>query len=140
MTDEEHDPRQRASTVTAIRTTAGAVVRIEDLPAATLKEIGAPHEIHWTTLVLYPMQDPGALADLVAHCHELVGEDVPADLHQWSAKKLLEAVDRVPEDMPTAWVDGYPKEGDAPTTPSSSGAPDDSDGPPPSSGSSPTET
>lgn len=140
MADEEHDPRQRASTVTAIRTTAGAVVRIEDLPAAKLKEIGAPYDVHWTTLVLYPMQDPEALAALIAYCHEHVGEEAPEDLLSWPAKKLLEAVDRVPEDMPTAWVDGYPKEGDAPTTPSSSGAPERSDGPPPSSGSSPTET
>lgn len=139
MSDDQ-DPRQRVSTVCAIRTTGDAVVRIEDLPAAKLAEIGAPHDVHWTALVHYPYQHPGALADLVAYCHEHVGEDVPDGIEAWPAKRLLLSVDRVPEDMPTSWVDGYPKEGDAPTTPSSSGAPDGSDGPPPSSESSPTET
>lgn len=136
---------QGTALVNAIRTTGGAVVRIEDIPINRLDEIAAKHSttdapIHWTQLITLPFDKVPAFADLIRLAHEIAGEKVPTDVETWSAKKAVTSIERVPEDTPTVYVDGFPKEEDDPTTPSSSGAPESSDGSPQTSDDSHPET
>lgn len=136
---------QGTALVNAIRTTGGAVVRIEDIPINRLDEIAQRNSsenapIHWTNLITLPFDKVNAFADLIRLAHEISGETVPADVESWSASKAIRCIERVPESTPTVYVDGIPKEEADPTTPLSSGVPEPSDGSLATSDDSPTET
>lgn len=92
-------------------------VRLSDLPISDLGRIAKDAEmVSWTVLVQHPLLDAGAAEALMRHCYQLEGETPPDPI---TGRVVVDAFERIAEDLPTTFEGGLPKEGPDPTTPGS---------------------
>lgn len=91
---------------------------VEDLPAGEIAAIAGRHGLHWFDLaVASPAEQPDAFFQLVCLVAQKCGEPAPDwDGKLGSFRRLLAAhLEKVPDDLPSEWVDGNPQ-GGGPTT------------------------
>lgn len=92
-------------------------VRLSDLPISDLGRIAKDSElVSWTVLVQHPVIDAAAAEGLVRYCYESVGETAPEKI---TGRMVVDMFERIPEDLPTTFEGGLPKEGPDQTTPGS---------------------
>lgn len=95
----------------AIRTKGGVLVRLDDVPGRQLEEIAKRHEgVGWFDVLRTPFREFAVALDVVRLAYEIAGEEPPADLDDWTATKAFEALELVPDDLPSSFEDGLPKE------------------------------
>lgn len=111
--------------------TPGGQVRLADLTLEALAELEKKCGTEWHRIVARPRSSATNAIHIYAACCAAAG----CEPDKVTARRLLDVFELVDEDLPEMFEGGIPKaEGEA-STPTSPGAPSDSDGPPPKSGS-----
>jgi hypothetical protein len=100
----------------AIKTSAGVLVRLDDVPGRQLEEIAKRHEVGWFDVLTSPAKTFDLGLDVVRLAYDIAGETVPDDIGDWTSKRLLAALEIVPDDLPSSFEDGLPKEAAEPET------------------------
>ena len=92
-------------------------VRFDDLPPKLVQQVADKHGLSWLALITWPGNDLVACAAFVRAIAEHAGSEVPAEPETLGqARKLLEQyIVPVDDDLPGAWQDGNPQEGDQTT-------------------------
>ncbi len=103
-----------SETTIVVAVPGGKKVRVEhDLDFGVIADIATRHDVQWLALVGAPLRVPGgALLDLYRACCAWAEVEVPSPL---SVRKVYDAIEAVPDDMPEWYEDGAPKEEPPPT-------------------------
>ena len=115
----------------ACKLPSGRVVNLEDLPIEVFEQVTVAVDLplrEWYLLATAPAAFPRAAVELRRVLCERAGEPPPPD-GDVTYRNLFDVFFDVADDLPSEYQDGAPLSEADPVTPSSSGAPNDTDGP-----------